>query len=99
MSCRQIVRYLGVLMPLLVLGDVRSPLARAAQTFPTMSTAVDAIATQYKVRVGLELAMSDADRLPISLDLSRPKVAALLHMAGGRRRLQYLSKVRQKTVF
>lgn len=65
-------------MPLLVLGDVRSPLARAAQTFPTMSTAVDAIATQYKVRVGLELAMSDADRLPISLDLSRPKVAALL---------------------
>ena len=78
MSCRQIVRYLGVLMPLLVLGDVRSPLARAAQTFPTMSTAVDAIATQYKVRVGLELAMSDADRLPISLDLSRPKVAALL---------------------
>ena len=65
-------------MPLLVLGDVRSPLARAAQTFPTMSTAVDAIATQYKVRVGLELAMSDADRLRISLDLSRPKVAALL---------------------
>lgn len=74
------LKYLGFLASILVLGqrDVQPLLALTAQTFPTMSTAVDAIATQYEVQVGLEFAMNDPDRLPLSLDLSGTVVAPVL---------------------
>jgi len=70
------VGFLAILV--LVQSDVQPLLVLTAQTFSTMSAAVDAIATQYQVRVGLELATNDPDRLPISLDLSGTIVAPAL---------------------
>lgn len=73
MSSRQILKYLGFLALIFVIG--RGDLALATETFPTLSAAVDAIVIQYEVKVGLEYAMNDPDRLAVKLDLSGAMVA------------------------
>lgn len=50
-------------------GDVRSVRA-APESFPSMSAAIDGIAANYKVSVGIEAATNAEDRTPITLDLS-----------------------------
>jgi hypothetical protein len=58
-------------------GDVRS-VRTASESFPTMSGAIDGIASNYKVSVGIEYATNGEDRTPITLDLSLLQPATAL---------------------
>src|SRR5271156_1414888 len=69
MRFNQIAEFACILMLLAAFGELDAksrPSPRAAQSFPTMTAAIDEITTQYKTRVGLEYASNDVDRTPIN---------------------------------
>jgi hypothetical protein len=53
--------------------------ARTAQTFPTLTSALDAMGLRYKVHFGLEYSQNDQDKTPITLDLSADNVNSVLN--------------------
>jgi hypothetical protein len=77
------VRLLGLISNVVLilavgLGVREPPRVQAdAEAFPTMNSALDAIGSKYNIFIGLEYAVGDADRTPVSLDLStdRPTLA------------------------
>lgn len=81
MRFNQIAEFACILMLLAAFGELDAksrPSPRAAQSFPTMTAAIDEITTQYKTRVGLEYASNDVDRTPINLDISESAIAKVL---------------------
>jgi hypothetical protein len=66
------------LFSLLCLQSLALPQWTRGQTFPNLTTALDAIGTRYKIHLGLESVSDDQD-LPITLDLSSGDVGTILN--------------------
>lgn len=72
-------KLLTALLPLALVCFLRAGVPQrqsGTESFPSMSTAIDAIATKYNVRVGVEYAQDDSDRFAIAVDLSTPNPVA-----------------------
>lgn len=73
---REILGY--TLAALLALLGSHSQGAPPTQTFPSLTNALDAIGSRYRIQLGLELVTNDSNGAPISLDLSGHEVGPVL---------------------
>jgi hypothetical protein len=81
MSSRTIttrVAIAGALLALLCLQCFVVPLSTHAQTYPTLTGALDGIGAKYKAHLGLEYAFDDTDGTPLTLDLSAATIEPVL---------------------
>jgi hypothetical protein len=78
---KNVVRTAGALgfFALLCPQSFALPRTASTQTFPTLTAALDAISSKYKVHLGLEYAPDDKDNSTITLDLSSVTIEPVLN--------------------
>lgn len=76
------MKYTCVFLAVLTIGGQQSNKPRPPQpeqTFPTMTSALETIATRYGTHLGLEYAPNDPDRVPVTLKFSEETIDAVLN--------------------